>query len=51
MVACLAPIDLYQEENLSTLQYAARASCISNIPHVNMDPRLLLILEQKKQIA
>ena len=51
MVACLAPIDIYQEENVSTLSYAARASCISNVPHVNMDPRLVLIQDQKRQIS
>ena len=28
MIACLAPIDLYTEENISTLNYAARAAKI-----------------------
>jgi len=32
MIACVAPIDLYNDENISTLNYAARASCISNVP-------------------
>ena len=40
MIACLAPIDLYNEENISTLNYAARAAKISNAPSINMDPKL-----------
>lgn len=40
MIACVAPIDMYLEENISTLNYAARAGQISNVPLVNMDPRL-----------
>ena len=43
MVACLSPSDRFLEENLSTLNYAARASLISNIPTKNIDPRLLEI--------
>ena len=50
MIACLAPIDLYTDENISTLNYAARAAKISNAPSINMDPRLKKIMEQKKQI-
>jgi hypothetical protein len=50
MIACVAPIDLYLEENISTLNYAARASQISNAPSVNMDPRLRTIAEQKQKI-
>ena len=38
MVACLAPSDKYFEENLSTLQYASKASLISNLPKRNIDP-------------
>ena len=30
MVACLAPVDTYYEENLSTLEYASRAARITN---------------------
>jgi len=51
MIACVAPIDMYLEENISTLNYAARAGQISNVPHVNMDPRLRQISEQKQQIS
>jgi kinesin family protein 4/21/27 len=50
MVACLSPSDRYLEENLSTLNYAARASLISNIPTKNIDPRLMEIDDQKKKI-
>ncbi len=50
MVACLSPSDRYLEENLSTLNYAARASLISNVPTKNIDPRLLEIDEQRKRI-
>lgn len=50
MIACIAPIDLYTEENISTLNYAARAARISNAPSINMDPRLKQILEQKRTI-
>jgi len=50
-VACLSPSDRYLEENLSTLNYAARASLISNVPTKNIDPRLMEIDEQKRKIA
>ena len=39
MIACLAPSDLYSEENISTLNYAARAAKISNVVHINTDPK------------
>lgn len=51
MIACLSPSDRYYEENLSTLQYAARASQISNIPTKNVDPRLLILNDQKKKVT
>ena len=47
MIACLSPSDRYFEENLSTLNYAAKASLISNIPTKNVDPRLIEINEYK----
>jgi hypothetical protein len=50
MIACLTPLDAFTDENLSTLNYASRASNISNIPVINQDPRLKLIQEQKKTI-
>jgi len=39
MIACITPIDLYFEENISTLNYATRAAKITNAPTVNMDPK------------
>lgn len=51
MVACLSPSDRYLEENLSTLNYAARASLISNVPTKNIDPRVMEIDDQKKKIS
>lgn len=36
---------------MSTLNYAARASLISNIPTKNIDPRLMEIDEQKRKIT
>ena len=50
MIACLAPIDVFTDENISTLNYAARAAKINNKPSINMDPRLKKILEQKSLI-
>lgn len=47
MIACLSPSDRYLEENLSTLNYAAKASLISNIPTKNIDPRLIELNEYK----
>ena len=38
MMACISPSDLFIEENMSTLNYAAKASLISNIPTKNVDP-------------
>lgn len=50
MVACLSPSDKYFEENLSTLNYASRASQISNIPTKNIDPKLVIMNDQKRKI-
>lgn len=50
MVACLSPSDRYFEENLSTLNYASRASQISNAPTKNVDPKMLVMNEQKRKI-
>jgi len=41
MIACLSPIDRFLEENISTLNYAARASLISNQPTKNVDPNAM----------
>ena len=50
MVACLSPSDKYFEENLSTLNYASRASQISNLPTKNIDPKMVIMNEQKRKI-
>lgn len=50
MMACLSPSDKFIEENVSTLNYAARASLISNIPTKNIDPQMLQVNEAKKKI-
>ena len=49
MIACLNPCDMYIEENINTLQYASRASYISNKPVKNDDPKMRLIEELKKE--
>ena len=51
MIACLNPCDQHIEENLSTLQYASKASYISNKPINNVDPQLRLIEELKAKNA
>ena len=43
MIACLSPSDRFLEENVSTLNYAKKASFISNEPVRNDDPRVRLI--------
>jgi hypothetical protein len=51
MIACLNPCDLHIEENLSTINYASRASYISNKPVKNEDPKLRQIEELKYRVA
>lgn len=50
MVACLSPLDKFLDENVSTLNYAARASLISNLPTKNVDPQMLQLDAAKKKI-
>ncbi|OMJ88197.1 hypothetical protein SteCoe_9931 [Stentor coeruleus] len=50
MIACLCPCDQFYEENLSTLAYATKASCIANIPVKNLDPKSKLVNELRKEI-
>ena len=47
MIACIAPNDKFVEENISTLNYATRASNIVNAPEQNVDPHVKLIRELK----
>ena len=51
MVACLAPSDQYVEENLSTLNYAMKASFIANEPTQNVDPKVKLINDLREKVA
>lgn len=50
MVACLTPSDAFFEENLSTLEYASRASSIVNNMTVKEDPKTKLIRELKQRV-
>lgn len=47
MIACVTPSDNFYEENVSTLNYATRASYIANAPKKNIDARTREILELK----
>jgi len=49
MIACIAPSDRFTEENISTLNYATRASNIKNAPTKNIDPKIREINELKKK--
>jgi kinesin family protein 4/21/27 len=51
MIACIAPADLFYDENISTLAYATKATFITNIPQRNDDPKNKLINELKLQIV
>lgn len=51
MIACLSPSDAYLEENISTLNYATKASYISNEPVKNEDPKIKLINELKNKVV
>jgi hypothetical protein len=51
MVACVSPADAAYEENLSTLEYAARAKRITNQVYVNEDPKSRLIRQLKAENA
>jgi len=43
MIACLSPSDAFVEENVSTLNYAMKASFIKNAPEQNIDPKMKMI--------
>lgn len=51
MIACLSPSDSFLEENISTLNYATKASFISNIPTKNEDPKMRMVNELKEKVA
>lgn len=50
MIACISPVDDYFEENLSTLEYATKAGCISNEPVKNVDPKSKVIKDLKRTV-
>ena len=50
MLACLNPCDAQMEENLSTLNYASKASFIANKPVKNEDPKTQIITDLKRQV-
>jgi hypothetical protein len=50
MIACLNPCDAHIDENFSTLNYASKASFISNKPIKNEDPKLKQIEDLKQQV-
>ena len=51
MIACLSPSNMFIEENISTLNYATKASFISNIPTKNEDPKMKLVSELRDKVA
>jgi len=50
MIACLHPSDKFFTENWSTLQYAAKAGSIRNMPVKNDDPKTKQIEELKSHV-
>ena len=51
MISCLSPSNLFIEENISTLNYAMKASFISNIPQKNQDPKMILVNELRDKVS
>lgn len=49
MIACVSLNDRFFDENLSSIQYAAKASKIANKPRKNEDPKSRVIEQLKKQ--
>ena len=49
MMACITPNDRFFEENLSSINYAAKASKIANKPRKNNDPKSQIIESLKNQ--
>ena len=51
MIACLAPWDLYIDDNVNTLVYAAKAQVISNDPIINDDPKIKKMRELQHHVS
>ena len=49
MIACLSPSNAFIEENISTLNYATKASFIQNIPTQNEDPKMKMVNDLKEK--
>lgn len=50
MIACVSPSEMYQEETVSTLNYATRTMNIKNKPIVQMDAKEQIIFNLKREI-
>jgi hypothetical protein len=50
MIACISPSSMFNNENVSTLNYASKASRISNKPIKNHDPKNKVIQDLKKEV-
>ena len=50
MIACVSPSSIFYNENVSTLNYASKASSISNKPIKNHDPKNKIIQELKREV-
>lgn len=50
MIACLTPSDKFIDENISTLNYAAKAKIMTNQPKVNNDPKAVKITDLQEQV-
>ncbi|CAI2381549.1 unnamed protein product [Moneuplotes crassus] len=50
MIACIAPCDLYIDDNINTLVYASKAQVISNIPKINEDPKMKKMRELEMHV-
>jgi len=50
MIACVSPSEVYQEETVSTLNYATRTMNIKNKPVLQMDAKEQIIFNLKREI-
>lgn len=50
MIAWVSPSSIFYNENVSTLNYASKTSCISNKPIKNHDPKNKIIQDLKREV-
>ena len=50
MIACVSPSEVYQDETISTLNYATRTMNIKNKPVLQMDAKEQIIINLKREI-